>query len=293
MTLQWNFPIFGTHFGRKCFLTEFNLVMKKLLYGLAFTGLLGLGACKKDGGGFVLIPLSQDKQLGAQLDQEIQSKPSEYPILDETTHPDAYGHLRRIRDNILNSGEVVHKDDFEWKVTIIDDDNTLNAFAAPGGYIYVYTGIIKYLDKESDFAGVLGHEIAHADQRHSTRQMQQALGLQLLLTVAAGDASESQLAALLSNLTQLQFSRSHEAEADEYSVKYLCPTDYHADGAASFFEKILDENGSQSALEEFLSTHPSPENRVEDIKAEADSKSCGTEKDEEYSNSWVSFQNSL
>ena len=64
---------------------------------------------------------------------------------------------------------------------IIHDDSTLNAFCTPGGYIYIYTGILKFLDSEDEFAGVLGHEIAHADLRHSTRQMTKQYGVQILL----------------------------------------------------------------------------------------------------------------
>jgi len=70
-----------------------------------------------------------------------------------------------------------HKDDFAWQVKIIDDPETLNAFATPGGYIYVYTGLIKFLDTEDQLAGVMGHEIAHADLRHSTRQMTSSYGV--------------------------------------------------------------------------------------------------------------------
>ena len=71
---------------------------------------------------------------------------------------------------------------------LIDDDKTLNAFCTPGGFIYVYTGLIKFLDSEDQLAGVMGHEIAHAALRHSTRQMTKVYGVQTLLQVATGRA---------------------------------------------------------------------------------------------------------
>ena len=248
--------------------------MKYFFPVLLVSILLFATGCSKDKNpddkSFNLFSVDKDIQLGQQLDQEIRSKPSEYPILSETQYPEAYAHLRRIRDNILNSGEVFYKDRFEWKVAIIEDDETLNAFAAPGGYIYVYTGIIKYLDSEYQLAGVMGHEIAHADRRHSTDQMTKSYGLSILLSAALGD--QSAITQIAGGLLSLSFSRSDESEADEYSVIYLCPTEYQADGAASFFEKITQAGGP--SVPTFLSTHPNPENRVEEIKSKANQLAC-------------------
>ena len=121
-----------------------------------------------------LFTIEDDIELGAQLDAEISSNPKEYgPILDadDPANAEAYDHLMTITDTLLASDDVQYRDDFVWELHIIDDDDVLNAFAAPGGYIYVYTGLIRYLDQEDHFAGVMGHEIAHADQRHSTQQL--------------------------------------------------------------------------------------------------------------------------
>lgn len=220
---------------------------------------------------FNIFSIEDDKKLGEQLDQEISSKPDEFPILSETQYPAAYQHLRRIRDNILNSGKVFYKDDFKWQVKIIHNDTILNAFAAPGGYIYVYTGIIKYLDTEHQFAGVLAHEIAHADRRHSTDQLTKIYGIAILLQLTLGN-NPNLLAEIAATLVSLKFSRDNEAEADEYSVVYMCPTDYYADGAAAFFEKIQQSGGGR--IPEFISTHPDPGNRVSAITAKKNELAC-------------------
>ena len=153
---------------------------------------------------------------------------------------------------------------------IIDDDETLNAFCAPGGYIYVYTGLIKYLDSEDQLAGVMGHEMAHAALRHSTRQMTKVYGLSALYAVISGKSEPGQLEQIALGLISLRFSRDHETEADTWSVKYLCPTDYNAAGAAGFFEKME----GRPSPPEFLSTHPDPGNRVESIKAQRMNFGC-------------------
>lgn len=246
--------------------------MKSIMFRvLIIITLFNLAGCKNDEG-FNLFSIEDDKALGLQLQGEIAANPSEYPVLSESQYSTAYGHLYRIRDSILNSGSVTYKDEFTWELKIIRDDSVLNAFCAPGGYIYVYTGLIKFLDSEDQLAGVLGHEIAHADKRHSTEQLTKSYSIGLLLQVVLGN-NVALLQEIAQGLISLKFSRNHETEADEYSVKYLCGTSYNAAGAAGFFQKLLD---LQQAGEtpEFLSTHPSPDNRVENINANRTNSGC-------------------
>jgi predicted Zn-dependent protease len=217
------------------------------------------------GGGVttLLINPQQDIEMGRSVVQYIESRPGEFPVLDSVNYPVAYGHIHRITQNILNSGKVTYRNTFPWRVRIIHDDKTLNAFCTPGGYIYVYTGLIKFLDNETQLAGVMGHEIAHADRRHSAKQMLQIMGLQALIQVLT-DGTSQQLATLAANILALRFSRSDETDADNFSVNYLFATDYNPKGAKYFFEKI--QSANESTITEFFSTHPNPGNRVENIE---------------------------
>jgi len=187
-----------------------------------------------------------------------------YPILPEQGNEEIYKYIRSLRDYILNSGQLAHRNDFAWEVKIINDPETLNAFCTPGGYIYVYSGLIKFLDKESELLGVLGHEMGHADLRHSTRQ----------LAIATGQSEPGLIEQIALGLASLKFSRSHESEADANSVLYLCNSPYDAAGAAGFFEKMLD----RPSPPQFLSTHPSPANRVEAIHAKKQELGCSGSK---------------
>jgi Zn-dependent protease with chaperone function len=246
--------------------------MKSILVRLLLAIItLNLAACKNDEG-FNLFSIEDDKALGLQLSEEISANPAEYPLLSELQYSAAYDHLYRIRDSILNSGNVTYKDEFTWELKIIHDDSVLNAFCAPGGYIYVYTGLIKFLDSEDQLAGVLGHEIAHADKRHSTEQLTKTYSIGLLLQVVLGN-NAALLQEIAQGLISLKFSRNHETEADEYSVKYLCATSYNAAGAAGFFQKLIDLQQAGSTPQ-FLSTHPSPDNRVENINASKTASGC-------------------
>lgn len=246
-------------------LKRLPIIALMLLSGIHFSG---CGAGK--GGGLNLFTVEQDLELGREVAKQIESDPRQFPILPERGNEEVYAYIRKITNTILNSGQVAYRDQFAWEVKIIDDPNTLNAFCAPGGYIYVYTGLIKFLDSEDQLAGVMGHEIAHAALRHSTRQMTQIYGISALVSIATGKAEPGLIEQVALGLMSLKFSRNHEVEADNHSVHYLCPTNYKADGAAAFFRKIE----GQPTPPEFLSTHPNPGNRIQNIEKLAQEKNC-------------------
>ena len=145
---------------------------------------------------------------------------------------------------------------------------------------------MKYLDNSSAVAGVMGHEIAHADRRHSGKQLTSQMGLQFLLQIVAGTSGQdiAQMVGVLAGLGSLKFGRDHEKEADEYSVKYLCPTRYQTDGAHYFFKKLIDEGQANSGTPTFLSTHPDPGDRVANIQSQAAAAGSCISKSENYTN---------
>jgi len=252
--------------------------------------LVFLSSCSKDNNGVNIFTVDDDMQLGLQMEQEIKGDPSAYPLLDRTQYPEAYQHLEDVRNIILGTGLVQYDTQFEWGVHIIMNDTVLNAFCTPGGYIYFYSGIIKYLDNEAQFAGVMGHEMAHAARRHSTQQMTKAYGLELLISVVLGQNPNmiAQMAAdIAAGVAELAFSRDDEYESDEYSVKYLYETSYDARGVAGFFQKMT----GNAQPPEFLSTHPNPDNRVEKIMEVW--QGLGGKIGQEYVEEYQQFKNSL
>lgn len=214
--------------------------------------------------GVNVFPDSRDIELGRQVDEEIRKTPKEYPILEG--RPDVKAYVERIGRVILASPLIEKRDRFAYTFEIIHDDSTINAFCTPGGYIYVYTGLLKFLDNEAALAGVIGHEIAHAERRHATRRMTSALGLQVVLAIALGeDPPElTQVAGnLFAGLGLLMNSRSDETEADTWSIRYLQSTEYHPGGIRYFFEKVMAGRTGGGAFERLLSTHPLPQDRID------------------------------
>jgi predicted Zn-dependent protease len=216
-------------------------------------------------GNLNLFSPEEDAQMGAQLDTEIRNLPNEYPIYN---NPTATQYLQSIMDEILQSDQIKYREVFTYKVTIIESE-TINAFATPGGYVYFYTGMLKFLENEAMLASVMAHEIAHAERRHATKRMTKQMGLSVLLSVVLGN-NPAQLAEIAANLfTGLEFlrnSREDEAEADEYSFKYLLTSKWYP-GAGKLFFELVAKGGTTSAIEELLSTHPPDEKRIAAIEA--------------------------
>lgn len=228
------------------------------------------------GGGINLFGTDTDAQLGKQMDDQIRGNPAEYPIY--RGNPAIKQYLQEMTNTIVRSEFVQYRGTFPYVVEVIQDDKTINAFCTPGGYIYVYTGLMKAVDNEATLAGVMGHEIAHAERRHGTSRMTKAYGLQIVLQMALGQ-NPSQLATiganLFSGLALLKNSRLDEEDADNYSFKYLQSTPWYPGSIKFFFEKIVAVSGkapsnSQSftanlatSVERLLSTHPLPQDRID------------------------------
>jgi predicted Zn-dependent protease len=156
---------------------------------------------------------------------------------------------------------------FPYFFKVIADDS-VNAFALPGGPMYIHTGLIKSADNEGQLAGVMGHEISHIALRHGTNQVSKANVIQLpamLLAGAGGNGLLGQLAqlgaGLGANSVLLKFSRSAESQADYNGTLILHDAGYNPIDAARFFEKLEAEGGQRSAVAQFFSSHPNPGNR--------------------------------
>ena len=160
---------------------------------------------------------------------------------------------------------------------LLDDSQTVNAFALPGGQVFITEALFGRLQNEAQLAGVLGHEIGHVIERHSAQQM--ATGqLGQLLTVAIGVGAsgqddggrKAQMAAAAANqMLSLKYSRGDESQADEIGLKYMAEAGYDPREMLEVM-KILKEASKGGSQPEFLLTHPLPETRLEDIKNQID-----------------------
>ena len=250
--------------------------MKTLLLGvLLAANLMFLISCDENGE-FLSFLVEDDKNLGEQIKLQIEEQPETFPVLDRATFPQAYAIMDGMLNDILNSGEVALAEEFDWEIFIIDGTD-LSLFATPGGKIYVYTGIVYFLDQADDLMGALAHEVAHSDQRHHSTQLQRNFRLSDLLEYAAGGKPEltQDILGSLAGPTAIILSRDAENQADERSVSYLAQTSYACDGGAIFFQKLINRDAAGDTPE-YLITHTDPADRVASIVATSDELGCNT-----------------
>ncbi len=207
--------------------------------------------------------LEKEIGLGKGLAQQVerQSKVINDPIVAE--------YVNRIGQNIVRNSDA--KVPFTIKVI---EDPVVNAFALPGGFFFVQSGLILKADTEAELAGVMAHEIAHVAARHATCQatkgeIAQLATIPLIFMGGAAAYGIYQASGLLVPLTFLKFSRSQEAEADYLGVQYLYKTGYDPGAFVDFFEKIQTmEKRRPGTVSKLFSTHPPTDDRIEKTQKE-------------------------
>ncbi|HEX2120017.1 MAG TPA: M48 family metallopeptidase [Thermoanaerobaculia bacterium] len=219
--------------------------------------LLALG-CGSSGGGFNLISIEEEWQLGQQLSQDVarQVRFNHDPVVN--------GYIQNMGQRIVNEAPAPFNQ-LPWQFHVVEDP-ALNAFAIPGGHIYVNTGLIANADNASELAGVMAHEISHVVARHSTEQISRQYGLSVLAGVVLGQDPGvlSQIAAqIVAGGALARFSREAEEEADEIGIRSMYEAGYDPRGMASMFRELLEHNKrNPSRVEQFFATHPTAEDRI-------------------------------
>ena len=209
-------------------------------------------------GSLNFFSLEKEIQMGRQLAAEIerQVKLVEDPTINE--------YVNRVGQNLVRNSDA--KVPFTIKVVESDE---INAFALPGGFFYVNSGLILAADDESELAAVMSHEIAHVAARHGTKQASKAelinfASIPLIFMGGVGGFAIRQAAGFLIPLQFLQFSRGDEAEADYLGLQYLYKTGYDPGAAVSFFEKLqAKESARPGSVSKMFSTHPPTGDRIE------------------------------
>ena len=176
------------------------------------------------------------------------------------------------------NGYQGYLDEYEWEYNLVEDA-AVNAWAMPGGKIVIYSGILPIAETEAGVAAIMAHEVAHAladhgAQRMSAAQLQQVGGAVVGAAVGGKSETTQQIISQAYGLgtqvgVMLPFSRSHETEADRIGLTLMAMAGYEPSEAAELWRRMEANSGGQSQLE-FLSTHPSPSTRIENIEAWAD-----------------------
>jgi predicted Zn-dependent protease len=228
--------------------------MKRILIGVALAS--SLTACG--------ISQQQEVQMGVEYAQQINAQ---LPIVQD---PELNRYINVLGDSIAR---LTSRRDLDWQFFIVDAKD-VNAFAVPGGFVYVNRGLIERADQMDELAGVLGHEIGHVVRRHTVKQMEKAQGANVGVTLACilTSVCNSQVAGAAINLAGgavfARFSRQDEAEADNEGFNNVVRAGISPVGMVTMFQKLLAERKARPAgVEAWFLTHPLEEDRITAIQA--------------------------
>src|SRR5688500_4889655 len=217
---------------------------------------------------YIGITVEQEIALGLQAAPQMAE---EFGGLDPSQQDQAV--LDQIGNTLVQSS-VAARTPYEYEFHLLEDDQTINAFALPGGQIFITRALYDKLQTEGELAGVLGHEIGHVVARHSAEHIAKAeltqglTGAAVLATYDPNNpasASSAQVAALIGQLINLKFGRDDELESDFLGVCFLNDSGYDPSELIRVMQ-VLAEASQGNAPPEFFSTHPNPENRIQRIQ---------------------------
>jgi predicted Zn-dependent protease len=228
---------------------------------------------------FSLVSVKDEISIGESAQKEVRAKTPELTDRAVTSYIQSLG--RRL---------VANADGPEYPYSFsVANYRDINAFALPGGPIWVNRGAIQAAKNEAQLAGVIGHEIAHVANRHAAGQLTKAMGAQLGLgllgAVLGNDRSIGSQAvrvgsSLAANVTMMKFSRDDEREADEKGMLYMSRAGYDVRGMGEFMTILRDQQGRDpSSVEVFFASHPAPAERVERLERDAERFKRGGRRD--------------
>ena len=211
-----------------------------------------------------LMSEAQEIELGKNMDGEVRREMGVYEDAELQRYVESVG---------MKLAQASQRPNLPWHFTVVDEP-AINAFALPGGYIYITRGILPYLDTEAELAGVLGHEIGHVTARHSAQQYTKAttagIGVQLLSIFVPEARPLQGITEQALGVLFLKYGRDDELQADRLGVDYTAKTGWNPAGVGGMLRTLarLDEaTGSRRGVPNWLSTHPAPADRVERIQA--------------------------
>jgi predicted Zn-dependent protease len=214
-------------------------------------------------GGMDWYSIEKEVRMGKEYAQQIEQsmKMVQDPVVNE--------YINRIGQNLVRNSDAK----VPFTIKVVDSDE-VNAFALPGGFFYVNSGLILAADEEAELAGVMAHEIAHVAQRHATRQMTRAnlanlLSLPLIFVGGGIGYAAREVVGIGLPLTFMKFNRGFEAEADYFGLQYMYKSGYDPNAFVNFFEKLeAQEKKKPGTLAKAFASHPQTPDRIQKSQEE-------------------------
>ena len=222
----------------------------------------------------ILVTPQQEIALGLQSARQVEQQYG-----GGYRDAEVVSYARGLGRKLVQSTPKLREGPYKFEFHVLDDPKTVNAFALPGGQVFITTGLLFRLENEAQLAGVLGHEIGHVAARHGAEQITKQYGAQMVVAAAAvlgsddrhpgrGEAAAA-AAQMVTSLATLKYGRDDELQADQLGVDFMANAGYDPRTMIGVM-KILEKAGGGGRQPEFFSTHPNPENRIGRIQQRID-----------------------
>ena len=239
-----------------------------------------MSSCRSKGNDVVVGQAKEDFntedqiKIGDAIYNTIQSNNQIFSLLEESDYPELYLHLNTMIDQIVNTAPVQHREDFDWKISILENDEEANAFITPGGHLYIYTGLLKFFQGEHELVGAIAHEVAYADSDLLINQMKNEFGTKELSKILSDDNSDDILEEMARSMKDMVYLESDVIKADSFCTEIICEFVWDGDGLLS----ILKRGGTSITPINWLQSKPVDNNRITNLSDLVYDRveSCGT-----------------
>jgi beta-barrel assembly-enhancing protease len=242
-----------------------RLIIALVIAGISFFSYLSSRSTNPVTGETQYVDMTPEQEIAMGL-QAAPQMAQEYGGLYQNQQ--AQDFVKSVGQKVVASS-VASQTPYQFDFHLLADEETVNAFALPGGQVFITAALLDRLETEGQLAGVLGHEIGHVVGRHGSEHLaKQKLtqGLTGAVGVAAGGYDSARMAQMVGQMINLQYGRSDELESDKFGVKFMTDAGYDPRALMGVMKILEESRGGASQQPEFMSSHPNPGNRIEQIQ---------------------------
>jgi len=232
--------------------------------------------------------LEDQSVIGVQVQKYIENTPSLFPVLDRSANAEIYTYFNTLTTTITNTTAIESGDAFDWELTILKDDEIRSAFSAPGGKVFIYTGLLKFIAAENELMSIIAHEIFYVESGKVMENIQATYAEDdfFLGDILLGKEVEG-MDQLCRNLRNITYQKQEVIEADNFSIDLICPFQYNALG----IKTIIDQAAQSTAEVLWLDVRPGDAERLKNIESRAEN--CGDEEDPTFAERYESYKEML
>jgi predicted Zn-dependent protease len=237
-----------------------------LLFSCLGVFVLGIGCTSSDPINNPILTIDDEKAIGDKLAKVARQMPDDFVLLNEAQYKSVYNYIGNVLGSLVRTSQVKSTSTFDWEVFIIRDDNVRSAFTAPGGKVFIYTGLLKFLTTESELTGVLAHEIYYSDRSRKYSETELSPSATVLKNALVGDGNGTQFLLdildgynddraemMISTLRSIQYNDDVVFLADQFAMQVVCPFAWDSQGLPNVLKTIRNKNIVDF---DWLQTHP-------------------------------------